>query len=66
MADKKKAFSKELLQKKLDESAQPYVDSTEKMGSRLKQLLKNDIEEYKKREKTRAAEMISIFSAHNF
>ena len=36
------------------------------MGAKLKQLLKKEIEDYKKREKTRGAEMISIFAAHNF
>ncbi len=37
-----------------------------KMGERLKALLKTELEEYRRREKTRAAEMFSIFAAHNF
>ena len=65
MADKKH-FNKEVLQKKLDDVNEEYEKSTEKMGSKLKLLLKKDIEEFDKREKTRGAEMISIFSAHNF
>ena len=37
-----------------------------KMGAKLKELIKEDLEEYKKREKTRAAEMIGIFSSSAF
>ena len=36
------------------------------MGEHLKELMKEEIEEYKKREKTREAEMIAIFAAHNY
>ena len=36
------------------------------MGEKLKQLLDKTIKETKKRSKTRLAEMIGIFSAHNF
>ena len=69
MSDKenKKALTQEELQKSLEQSSDaPTVDSTEKMGSKLKQLIKKDIDDYKKRKKTRGAEMISIFAAHNF
>ena len=62
----KKSLNKEELQKNFDDGSQSYEDSTEKMGSKLKHLLKNDIEDFKKHEKTRGAEMISIFAAHNF
>ena len=37
-----------------------------KLGAKLAALLQNEIKEYKKKEKTRAAEMIAIFAAHNF
>ena len=36
------------------------------MGAKLKNLLAEEIKEYKSRDKTRAAEMIGIFSAHNY
>ena len=65
MADMKN-FSAELLQKKLEEGAAPVIDATEKMSAKLRELLKKEIEEYKRRKKTRAAEMISIFASHNF
>lgn len=68
MPEKKKRqqINKEELRKKLEEDDKKIIEPTERMGAKLKQLLKNEIEEYKKREKTRVAEMLSIFSAHNF
>lgn len=48
------------------ENAKKPADSTERMGSKLKNLLKKDIAEFRNRDKTRLAEMISIFAAHNF
>lgn len=63
---KKQQINKEELRKKLEEEGRKIIEPTERMGAKLKQLLQNEIEEYKKREKTRAAEMFSIFSAHNF
>ena len=68
MSEKKKRqqINKEELRKKLEEDDKKIIEPTERMGAKLKQLLKNEIEEYKKREKTRVAEMLSIFSAHNF
>ena len=65
MADKK-SFSKEALQKKLAEAEEATGDPTAKMSEKLKQLLKNDIAEFDKRDKTRGAEMISILASHNF
>ena len=65
MADLKNVTA-ELLQKKLDEGAPSETDATEKLGSKLRQLMKKEIEEYKRRKKTRGAEMISIFASHNF
>lgn len=68
MPEKKKRqqINKEELRKKLEEDDKKIIEPTERMGAKLKQLLKNEIEEYKKHEKTRVAEMLSIFSAHNF
>ena len=40
--------------------------SVERMGSGLKKLLEEELKEFKKRDKTRAAEMIGIFSSHNY
>ena len=40
--------------------------SAKEMGANLKHLLEEELEEYKKRDKTRLAEMISILSAHNY
>lgn len=60
-------FTKADLQKELNKLAEQRSQRTpHEMGGRLKQLLKKEIEEYEKREKTRAAEMISIFAAHNY
>ena len=66
MSEKKKRqqINKEELRKKLEEEGKKIIEPTERMGAKLKQLLKKEIEEYKKREKTRVAEMLSIFSAH--
>ena len=36
------------------------------MGENLKKLLEEELKNFKKREKSRAAEMIGIFSAHNY
>ncbi len=66
MSNKKTKINQDELQKQLDETTNSFVDSTKRMSSKLKQLLKKEIEEYKKREKTRGAEMLSIFAAHNF
>ena len=67
MSDKKKKknMSEEEMRRQLDETT-PKEGSHLRMGAKLKQLLKKEIEDYKKREKTRGAEMISIFAAHNF
>ena len=61
-----KKIDKEALQRELDRIKAEYKIAPLEMSARLKNLLKQEIEDYKKREKTRAAEMISIFSAHNF
>ncbi len=36
------------------------------MSDRMKELLKNELKDYHKKEKTRGAEMLSIFAAHNY
>lgn len=48
------------------ETTETVEKRTGRMGSKLKNLLKDEIEEFKKRDKTRAAEMIAIFSSHNY
>lgn len=42
------------------------VKKFDSMGAKLKALLEDDLKEFQKRDKTRAAEMIGIFSAHNY
>ncbi len=64
--NKKDSINNEELQKQLDENNTASADPTVKMSTKLKNLLKKDISDFKKREKTRGAEMISIFAAHNF
>ena len=65
MADKK-SLSEEILAKKLENDTEAVEDSIVKMSSKLKSLISKEIEDYNRRKKTRAAEMISIFAAHNF
>ena len=62
----KKKIDKDELQKNLGTEEQKTEDVTAGMGTKLKALLEEEIKEYRKREKTRAAEMISIFAAHNY
>ena len=54
------------LQTDLENAEQETTKKIDRMGSKLRGLLKNEIEDYKKRDKTRAAEMIGIFSSHNY
>ena len=65
MADKK-SLSEEILAKKLENDTEAVEDASLKMSSKLKSLISKEIEDYNRRKKTRAAEMISIFAAHNF
>ena len=62
----KKKIDKEKLQKEIDSIKSETSGDQKEMSSRLKQLLKDEIAEYRKREKTRGAEMLSIFAAHNY
>ena len=54
------------IKEELEKATVGQPESTRKMGGKLKTLLSDAIKDYKKREKTRAAEMFSIFAAHNF
>ena len=58
------------LEKELEEAIEKMPGGKKvaktKLGAKLTALLGKEIKEYKKKEKTRAAEMIAIFAAHNF
>ena len=56
----------EKLKQELSKNLEQASRARKEMGAKLNSLLKKDIEEANRREKTRAAEMIGIFSAHNF
>ena len=62
----KHKINKEELRTKLESAKDRIAQKPHEMSERLKTLLKKDIEEYKQRDKTRVAEMISIFAAHNY
>ena len=59
-------IDKDELQKELDEIKTDPDSETEEMSADLKGLLKKEISDFRKREKTRGAEMLSIFAAHNY
>ena len=54
------------LQQELEAIKQDESLNKREMSEKMKELLKEEISNAKKREKTRAAEMVSIFAAHNF
>ena len=54
------------LRKRHEEVHQKRRAKNEEMSSELKQLLSKDISVAKKKEKTRSAEILSIFAKHNF
>ena len=62
----KRKFDNEELRNKLESAKDRIAQKPREMSERLKTLLKKDIEDYKQRDKTRVAEMISIFAAHNY
>lgn len=62
----KRKIDNEELKNSLESAKERMVQKPREMNERLKALLKKEIEEYKQRDKTRAAEMISIFAAHNY
>ena len=64
--NEKKKIDKEKLKKELESIKTESKGDRKEMGAKLKSLLKKELDEYRKREKTRAADMISIFAAHNF
>ena len=63
---KKKNINREQFLEEANNIKKEYGKNHKEMGSHLKELLKKEIETYRKREKTRAAEMLSIFAAHNY
>ena len=58
--------SKETLHRELQERKEQLEHTQAELGDKLKNLLKKEIDEQKKKEKHRAAEIIGVFSAHNF
>ena len=64
--NEKKRFDKERLQQQINNIKEETKGDRKEMSARMKELLKNEIAESRKREKTRGAEMISIFAAHNY
>ena len=59
-------MTKEERQQELDRRKQALVHTTAEMNEKLKQMLSDEIKAMKKREKTRAAEIMGVFTAHNF
>ena len=57
---------REELKKRHDEILQKRHDKNQELSAELKQMLSKDISASKKKEKTRSAEIMSIFAKHNF
>ena len=64
--NEKKKIDREKLQQEIDAIKVETEGDRKEMSSRMKELLKSEIADYRKREKTRGAEMLSIFAAHNY
>ena len=64
--ENKKIPDQEALQQALRDAGESPVQEQQDMGSLLQELLKDDIEASRRRQKTRGAEMIGIFAAHNY
>ena len=64
--NQKKKIDKEKLKQEMAQIKVEYKDDRKEMSARMRELLKNEIAEARKKDKTRGAEMISIFAAHNF
>ena len=62
----KQRINKEKLRQEMENIKVETKGNRKEMSARMKELLKKEIAEYRKRERTRGAEMLSIFSAHNF
>ena len=58
--------SKEARHRELQERKERLEHSQAELGEKLKKLLTKEISEQQKKEKHRAAEIIGVFSAHNF
>lgn len=61
---REKRIDRDKLKRELEELRDNH--DPHEMGAELMKLLNDELEEYKKRDKTRAAEMVSIFAAHNY
>ncbi len=59
-------FNKEELQKELELRKEKLKHNAEDLSADLISLLADEIENYKKMDKRRSAEMLSIFAAHNY
>ena len=59
-------LNEEEIRQELEKTPQNDVEPSESVGPKLKALLEKDIKNTKKKQKTRLAEMFSIFAAHNF
>ena len=64
--NKEMTIDKEKLARELAQASEQIRTAPKEMGQRLKNLLREEIEEFRRREKTRAAEMVGVFSAHNY
>ncbi len=60
------AKSKEQLHEELIQRKNQLVHTTAEMSAKLKNMLADEIESYKKREKRRSAEILAVFANHNF
>ena len=58
--------SKAAIHRDLEERKQKLKHSQQELGDKLKNLLKKEIKEKEQKEKHRGAEIIGVFSAHNF
>ena len=58
--------SKEELQKELDSRKKKLLHSSVEFNDKLKTLLSDEIEKYKRKEKRRSAEIMGVFAKHNF
>lgn len=61
-----KKIDKEKLKQEIDAVKTENQGDHKEMSAHMKELLKKEISDYRKHEKTRGAEMISIFAAHNY
>ncbi len=64
--NEKKKIDEEKLRKEVESVNTETVGENKEMSDQLKGLLKEDIADHRKQDKTRGAEMLSIFAAHNY